>query len=49
MYYRNYGLRKNMVRSMPKISRFRRAVQEQHGKCAQKFFKFEVQLLYHIY
>ena len=40
---------KNMVRSMPKKSRFRVSVEKQHGKCAQTLFKFEGQLLYHIY
>ena len=49
MYFRSYGLRKNMVRSMPKISRFRGAFQKEHGKCAKKMFEFEVQLIYHIY
>ena len=49
MYFRNYGLRKNMVRSMPKMSRFRGALEKQHGKCAETLFKFEVQLIYHIY
>ena len=40
---------KNMVRSMPKKSRFRGSVEKPHGKCALKLFKFEVMLLYHIY
>ena len=40
---------KNMVRSMHKKSRFRDSVENQHGKCAQTLFKFEGQLLYHIY
>ena len=39
---------KNMVSSMPKMYRFRGAVEKQHGKCAQTLFKFEGQLLYHI-
>ena len=40
---------KNMVRSMPKKSHFRGSVEKKHGKCAQTLFKFEVQLIYHIY
>ena len=40
---------KSMVRSMPKKSRFRAPVEKQHGKCAQTLFKFQGQLLYHIY
>ena len=40
---------KNMVRSMPKKSRFRGSVEKSHGKCAQTLFKFEGVLLYHIY
>ena len=40
---------KNMVTSMPKKSPFRASVENQHVKCAQTLFKFEGQLLYHIY
>ena len=40
---------KNMVRSMHKNARFRRAVEKQHGKCPQIYFKFEGQPLYHVY
>ena len=40
---------KNMVKSMPKKSRFKGSVEKQHGKCAQTLLKFERQLLYHIY
>ena len=40
---------KNMVRSIPKKSRFRASVEKQHGKCTQALSKFEGQLLYHIY
>ena len=40
---------KNMVRSMPKNSGFRRPVEKQHGKCAQTLLKFEGQLVYYIY
>ena len=40
---------KNMVRSMPKKSRFRGSVEKQHGKCAQTLFKCGGHLLYHIY
>ena len=40
---------KNMVRSMPKKSRFRGSVEKQHIKCAQTFLNYEGQLLYHIY
>ena len=32
---------KNMVRSMPKKSRFRGSYKKQHGKRAQTLFKFE--------
>ena len=40
---------KNMVRSMPKKSRFRASVEKQHAKCAQTLFKLEGHPLYHIY
>ena len=40
---------KNMVRSMPKNSRFRVSVEKEHGECTQTFFIFEGQRLYHIY
>ena len=40
---------KNIVRWMPEKSRFRESVEKQHGKCTQTLFKFEGQLLYHIY
>ena len=40
---------KNMVRSMPKKSRLRGCVENQHGKCAQALFEFEGQQIYHIY
>ena len=40
---------KNMTSSLLKKSRFRRSVEKQHGKCTQILFKFEGQLLYHIY
>ena len=40
---------KNMVRSMPKKSRFRGSDKKQHGECAQTLFKFERDLVYHIY
>ena len=40
---------KNMVRSMPKKSPFRGPVKKQHGKCAETLFRFEGQLLYHVY
>ena len=39
---------KNMVRSMPKRSRFRVSVEKQHDKGAQTLFEFEEQHLYHI-
>ena len=39
---------KNMVRSMPKKSRFRASVEKQHAKCAQTLFKLEGQPHYHI-
>ena len=40
---------KNLVRSMPKISRFKGSFKKQHGKCAQTLLKFAWQNLYHIY
>ena len=40
---------KNLVRSMPKKSRFRGSVEKQHEKCAQTLLKFEGKLLHHIY
>ena len=40
---------KNMVRSMPKMSRFRGFVEKQHGKCTKTLFKFEGHPLSHIY
>ena len=38
----------NMVRAMPKKSRFRASVEKQHAKCPQTMFKLEGQPLYHI-
>ena len=40
---------KNLVRSMPKKSRFKGSFKKQHGKCAQTLFKFAWQKLYHTY
>ena len=40
---------KNKVTSIPKNSRFRESVEKQHGKCAQRFLKFEGEPIYHIY
>ena len=40
---------KNLVRSIPKKSPFKRSFKEQHGKCAQRLLKCQGQLLYHIY
>ena len=40
---------KNLVRSMSKKSRFQGSFRKQHGKRAQKLFKFACQYLYHIY
>ena len=40
---------KDMVRSMPKKSRFRVSVEKQHGGCPQTLFTFEGQNLYRIY
>ena len=40
---------KNLVRSMPKKSRFKGSFKKQHGKCAQTWLKCQGQLLYHIY
>ena len=39
---------KTIVRSMPKISFFRRSLEKEHGKCAQTLFKFAEQHLYQI-
>ena len=46
--FRKLRTPKNMVRSMPKKSRFRVSVEKQHGKCAQTLFTFEGQPLSHI-
>ena len=40
---------KKKVRSMPKKSRLRGSVANQHGKCAQTFLNYEGLLLDHIY
>ena len=40
---------KNIVRTMPKMSLFRRSVEKEHGKCPQTLFKFEGNHVYHIY
>ena len=40
---------KNMVRSMPKKSRFGESVEKQQGECAQILLKIEGQLLHQIY
>ena len=40
---------KNLVRSMPKNSRFKGSFEKEHGKCAQTLLKRQGQLLYHIY
>ena len=40
---------KNMVRSMPEKSHFRRSVEKQQIKCVQTLLKLERKLLYHIY
>ena len=39
---------KNIVRSMPKKSRFRGSLQKQQAKCAQTLFKLERHPHYHI-
>ena len=41
--------RKNLLRSMPKKSRFIGSFKKEHGKCAQTLLKCQGQLLYHIY
>ena len=41
--------RKNLVRPMPKKSRFKGSFGKQHGKRAQTLFKFAWQNLYYIY
>ena len=40
---------KNLVRSMPKKSRFKGSFEKQHGKCYQTLLKCQGQLLYHFY
>ena len=40
---------KNLVRWMPKKSRFKGSFKKQHGKCTQTLLKCQGQLLYHIY
>ena len=40
---------KNLVRSMPKKSSFKRSFEKQHGKCAQTLLKCQGHHLYHIY
>ena len=40
---------KNLVRSMPKKSRFIGSFKKEHGKCARTLLKCQGQLLYHIY
>ena len=42
-------IQKNLIRSIPKKSRFKGSFKKQHGKCAQIFFKCQWQPLYHIY
>ena len=41
--------RKNLLRSMPKKSRFKGSFKKQHGKWAQTLLKSQGQLLYQIY
>ena len=40
---------KNMVRSMPKKSRFRGSLEMQQAKCAQTLFKVKGHVPYHIF
>ena len=40
---------KNLVRSMPKKSRFKGFFKNQHGKCAKTLLKCQGQLFYHIH
>ena len=47
--FRKLRTPKNMVRSMPKKSRFRVSVEKQHGECPQILLTFEGQPLYQIY
>ena len=49
MYFRNYGLPKTWLEQCLKKSRFRGSDKKQHGECAETLFKFERNLLYHIY
>ena len=39
--FRKLRTPKNIVRSMPKKSRFRVSVEQEHGKCPQTLFTFE--------
>ena len=47
--FRKLWTLKNIVRSMPKKSVFRRSVEKEHGKCYQTLFKFEGKHFYHNY
>ena len=47
--FRKLRTPKNMVRSMPKKSRFRVSVEKQYAKYPQTLFTIEGQPLYHIY
>ena len=42
-------IQKDLVRSMPKKSRFKGSFRKQHGKRAQTLLKFAWQHIYHIY
>ena len=44
-----FRTQKNLVRSMPKKSRFKGSFKKQHRKCAQTLLKCEGQHLYNIY
>ena len=49
MYFRDFGLPKTWLDQCLRKSHFRASVEKQHGKCAQRLFKFEGQPLDPIY
>ena len=46
--FRKLRTPKDIVRSIPKKSRFRESVEKQHGKCTQTLLKVEGEPMYHI-
>ena len=47
--FRKLRTPKNMIRSMPKKSRFRASLEKQHAKYAQTLFKLEGHPPYYVY